>query len=80
MFFLPAGRMRIDLATSTIRPLLYGSNTIDHFYSSMSDERKICLKRDIPAYPKVILSVNRLFSTPTNYQLTHRTLPSLLGI
>ncbi|XP_052254117.1 high affinity cGMP-specific 3',5'-cyclic phosphodiesterase 9A-like isoform X2 [Dreissena polymorpha] len=39
-----------------MRPMLYGSNTIDHFYSSMSDERKICLKRDIPAYPKYTLS------------------------
>lgn len=41
-----------------MRPLLYGhnSNTLDNFYSSLSDERKICLKRDVPSYPKYTLS------------------------
>ena len=52
-FFLcypSCGRMHNDV----IRPLLYGnSNTLDNFYSSLSDERKICLKRDVPSYPKV---------------------------
>lgn len=44
-------------ANDVIRPLLYGhnSNTLDNFYSSLSDERKICLKRDVPSYPKVKL-------------------------
>ncbi|XP_063439437.1 high affinity cGMP-specific 3',5'-cyclic phosphodiesterase 9A-like isoform X3 [Mytilus trossulus] len=38
-----------------IRPLVYGYG-VDPFYSSMSDETKISLKRDVPAYPKYTLS------------------------
>lgn len=37
------------------RPVIYG-NSLDRFYSSLSDEKKISLKRDVPNYPKVILS------------------------
>ncbi|XP_052721265.1 high affinity cGMP-specific 3',5'-cyclic phosphodiesterase 9A-like isoform X9 [Crassostrea angulata] len=38
-----------------LRPVYVG-NTVDHFYSSLSDERKISLKRDVPSYPKYTLS------------------------
>ena len=34
------------------RPVYIG-NAVDHFYSSLSDEKKIYLKRDILTYPKV---------------------------
>ncbi|CAG5119396.1 unnamed protein product, partial [Candidula unifasciata] len=34
-----------------LRPIMT-SGTCDHFFSSLSDESKISLKRDIPKYPK----------------------------
>ncbi|KAK6963274.1 high affinity cGMP-specific 3p 5p-cyclic phosphodiesterase 9A-like isoform X2 [Biomphalaria glabrata] len=38
-----------------LRPIMT-SGSCDHFFSSLSDERKIILKRDIPTYPKYTLS------------------------
>lgn len=58
--FLHLQRMR----TSLDRPVYVG-NTVDHFYSSLSDERKISLKRDVPSYPKVI-SFHRTSRCSTN--------------
>ena len=43
-----------------LRPVLLG-NDVDHFYSSLTDEKKMSLKRDILSYPKVNYS-SPLFS------------------
>ncbi|KAL8624536.1 High affinity cAMP-specific and IBMX-insensitive 3',5'-cyclic phosphodiesterase 9A [Nucella lapillus] len=44
-----------QLWNSQKKPVYIG-NAVDHFYSSLSDEKKICLKRDILSYPKYTLS------------------------
>ncbi|XP_055865767.1 high affinity cGMP-specific 3',5'-cyclic phosphodiesterase 9A-like isoform X3 [Biomphalaria glabrata] len=47
--------IRDQLWNAQKKPIMT-SGSCDHFFSSLSDERKIILKRDIPTYPKYTLS------------------------